>query len=475
MAGSPIPQCRSWLASGMLSGLFLLGSGLASGAECVDTSPADAQQAIEDARRAVLTLEYDATLAKLEQVRKSLPCLTGTLPQDSLALLYFFEGVLKYQKGLKDEAMQPLKDAASVQPLLQEDREYESELRELWASSRDLITRTTGVLMVPNLPKNAVAYVDGRPLQSGSSQANVYPGVHLLQVTGDDGKLHGTLMRVNAGESTLVPAEFLASLTPRGELVLDVKPRWAKIVVRDGEEMVHTQRFSPRRLIVPEVKEGAYIVEVTRPGYYPFSQGKVAVEGRDQTLLKVELERRPSVGLNIRYGIFAISGEHEQLNPVLSFDLVGRNGSGLGLHLEYLHHVTDGIDVPLFTPNPDAAAAGEEETAINFPPEFPNVTTKDLPLMAKTYLGLSKVWRIEGVDVGAGAKAALTFRHFSVQGEVMVSYEPVPWVALTAKASIGPMIHASEYLWDMFKDDELSDYISMAAASSLMGGIKVGF
>lgn len=463
-----------------LAGVSSFHSGTAFASDCVDTSPADAQAAIEDARRAVLTMEYDATLAKLEEVRKSLPCLTGTIPQETLALLYFFQGVLQYNKGDVETAKQSFNDAAAVQPLLQEDREHDSKVRELWATIRDEITKTTGVLVVPNLPKDAIGYVDGRPLQAGSSQATVYPGVHLLQVMGDDRKLHGTLMRVRPGETSLVPAEFLTSLTPRGELVLDIRPRATKVTVRQGNEPVQTIPRSKRRMTLADMKEGAYIVEVSKPGYYPYSQGKVAVEGMDQTILSVSLERRPNVSLNVRSGLFWISAAPTAQNPMLAFELVGRNSAGWALHLEYIHHLLDGVTVPEQTePNPLAPAecdyTNTPATIENFPCTYPLVTTKDLPTSASIYLGFSKQWRVEGVDIGVGPKVALNFDHGNLFGEVTIAYAPIPWVGLSLRAGAGAMMHISPDLWDIIEDDAQSNYIRVGVIGMLNGGIKVGF
>lgn len=463
----------------LVAGMLWLPTEKASAADCVDTSPADAQAAIEDARRAVLTMEYDATLTKLEEVRKSLPCLTGTIPQETLGLLYFFQGVLKFNKGDTEGATQAFQDAAAVQPLLQEDREHDSKVRELWASTRDAITKTTGTLIVPNLPKNSVAYVDGRPLQAGSQQATIYPGVHLLQVMGDDRKLHGTLMRVRAGESSLVPAEFLTSLTPRGELVLDVKPRRSKVVVRQGNQEIQTIAHAKRRTALPDMKEGAYIVEVSRPGYYPFSQGKVAVEGMDQTILNVSLERRPNVSLNVRYGVFWVSAAPTSQNQVLSFEAVGRNSNGWGLHLEYFHHFVDPNAPEPTEANPQAPAdcnyTDNVENIDNFPCTYPVLTTKDLPFSSRIYLGVSKQWRIEGVDVAVGPKLALSFDHANVLAEVTLAYDPVPWVGLNVRAAAGGMMVISPALWDMLEDDSLNQYVRFGAVGTLTGGLKVGF
>ncbi|MFM7203780.1 MAG: hypothetical protein ACKO6N_23610 [Myxococcota bacterium] len=464
---------RSSLPALLTAAALAWHSAPASAAECVDTSPADAQAAIEDARRAVLTLEYDATLAKLDEVRKSLVCLTGTIPQETLALLHFFQGVLSFNEGDAEAAKQAFQDAAAVQPLLQEDREHDSKIRELWAATRDEVTKTTGTLVVPNLPKDAIAYVDGRPLQSGSQQATVYPGLHLLQVMGDDRKLHGTLMRVRPGETSLVPAEFLTSLTPRGELVLDVKPRGTKVVIRQGNQPGQTIKNAKRRTQLADMKEGAYIVEVTKPGYYAFSQGKVAVEGNDQTLLNVSLERRPNVSLNVRGGRFWVSAGVPYDDPVMSFDLVGRNTQGWGLHLEYLYHLVEKAP-DNFEANPDYDPTALD-TIDNFPPEYPVVTTKDLPLPAALYIGVSKQWRVEGVDISVGPKLAFSFDHANAKVDVCVGYEPVPWVGLSLNVSAGAMMHMSDYIWDMLEDDTLGQYVRGGAIGSITGGIKVGF
>ncbi len=481
-------------------GITWMGAGrVAAAPECVETSPADAQAAIEDARRAVITLEYESTLAKLEEVRRSLPCLTGTIPTETIAQLYFYEGLFKLNLGKEEEADQAFYDAAAVMPLLQEEREHATAVRERWAAAREAVTRDTGTLVIPDLPADAIAYVDGRPLQEGSQTATVYPGVHLLQVWGDDKKLHGTLMRVRPGETSLVSAEFLASLTPRGELVLDIQPRGAKVTIRQGSTVVYSLDKARRRTLLSDVKEGAYIVEVEKGGFYPFSQGKVAVEGGDQTLLKVVLQRRPSLSLNLRGGAFWVDAAPSDTDPLGSVELVGRTSSGWGFHLEYFHHIqyneADGGEPPEFSPNEefttnrDYDGDGQSDPCEsddsgcvweNGPPEFPNVTTVGLPLGARMYLGVSRQFRIEGVDVSLGSKLAMSLWRSSLFGEVNLGYDFAQYFGIHLRAGLGGMMHVNEpYLFDNDEpegqDADTTDYVRFGLIGMLNAGIRVGF
>lgn len=466
-------RARYLLWSMMLLGL----SGRAFAGDCVDTSPAVAQAAIEDAKRAVLTLEYAPTIAKLEEVRKSLPCLTGTLPTESLAKLYFYEGLFKLNTGDEEGANQAFQDAAAVLPLLQEDREFETKVREKWAAARDFVTKNTGTLVVPNLPKDAIAYVNGTPLQAGVQSTTVYPGAHLLQVWGDDRKLHGTLMRVRQGETSLVPAEFLTSLTPRGELVLDIQPRGSHVVIRNGNVLVKDIPKAQRRQVLTDVKQGAYIIEVSRPGYYPFSRGKVAVEGSDQTPLVVSLKRRPSISLFLRGGGFWVSGQPSGTEPMASVEVVGRTSEGWGIHLEYVYHI---LDSPLSsmpdseTTNPDHSL-DENGDYVNGPPAFPNVTTKGLPLGAQFYIGVSRQFRIEGVDFAVGPKLAMDLYRGSVLVDFSLGYDFVPWFGVNLRAGVGAMAHMSDYIYDKVEDDPLNQYLRFGMVGHVDAGIRGGF
>lgn len=477
---------RRW--SGPLLGLGLLLSlaapaDVSYAADCVETSPAEAQAAIEDARRAILTLEYAPTLAKLEEVRRSLECLTGTLPTETLAQLYFYQGVMKLYLEDAAGARQALEDAAAVMPLLAEEREHSTQVRELWATARDAVTKSPGTLAVPDLPKEAVAYVDGRPLETGATSVVVYPGVHLLQVWGDDRRLHGTLLRARAGETSMVPAEFLASLTPRGELVFDVSPRGAHAVVRQGKQVQFEYKRLPRRLSVPDVKEGAYVVEIDKPGFYPWSQGKVAVEGGDQTHVDVQLKRRPGLSVHSRAAAFWISGvDSEDIDPVFSLDLTGRLSSGWGFHLEHLYHVQYGDGEPgpaEYVPNPDYQEitndAGEVIGREGGPEELPVATTVGLKFGARTYLGVTRQFRVEVVDVAVGAKVAMNLYRASAFGEVSLAWNPLPWVGVDARAGIGPMIHVHQDVYDKLEEESMADYLRVGLMGMVGGGLRVGF
>ncbi len=445
--------------------------------DCVETSPTEAQKAVEDARRAVLTLEYEATLQKLIEVRKSLPCLTGTIPAETIATLYFYQGLMLMNLG-REGADEAFRDAAAVAPLLQEDREHETRVREAWAAAREEVTRMTGELVVPNLPSDATVYLNGRPTEVGTEPISVYPGVHLLQVTTEDHRLFGTLLRVRAGETTLVPAEFIAALTPRGELILDVLPRRSHIVVRQGKKVAFDIARSARRQLIPDVKEGAYIVEVERPGYYPFSQAKVAVEGDDQTIITVRLERKPSLGLLVRGGVLWVSAKERTMQPTVSFELIARAANHWAFHLEYVHLM--GLDqdpwteAPAYTDNPNF----EEDEHGNWlagPPAFPNATTDELPLGARMYLGTTRQFSVEGVDFAVGPKVAMDLYRASALAEFSLEYDPVPWVGVNFRAGIGAMGHMSEYVRDKMKQDPMSQYLEIGLLGRVSLGIKGGF
>ncbi len=446
-------------------------------ADCVDMSPTDAQKAVEDARRAVLTLEYEATLQKLIEVRKSLPCLTGTIPAETLGTLYFYQGLMLMNLE-SDGADDAFRDAAAVAPLLQEDREHETRVREAWAAARDQVTRMTGELVVPNLPADATVYLNGRPTEVGTEPISVYPGVHLLQIATEDHRLFGTLLRVRPGETTLVPAEFIASLTPRGELILDVLPKRSHVVVRQGREVAFDIARSARRQVTPDVKEGAYIVEVERPGYYPFSQSKVAVEGDDQTVITVRLARRPSIGLLVRGGVLWVSAKQRTLQPTVSFELVARAANHWAFHVEYLHLMgltqDPWVEAPAYTDNEDFLE-DEYGNWLAGPPAFPNATTAELPFGARVYLGTTRQFSVEGVDFAVGPKVALDLYRASAFAEFSLEYDPIPWVGVNLRAGVGAMGHMSDYVRDKMKEDPMSQYLEVGLLGRLSLGIKGGF
>ncbi len=466
----------------------------AAQADCIETAPSVAQAAIEDARRAVITLEYTSTAAKLDEVRRSLPCLTGTLPEKSIAQLYFFDGLLKFNLSNPEGGFQAFKDAAAVMPLLEEEREHNTEIRQKWAEARDDVTRTTGTLTLPNLPKDSVAYVNGRPLPSTELSTKVYPGVHLLQVQGDDRELHGIMMRVQPGETSMVSAEFVASLTPRGELLLDVHPRRSHVVVRQENTVIYDFPKAPRRQLLKDVKEGAYFLEVSRPGYFPFSQAKVAVEGQDQTQMKIQLTRRPSVSLIPRGGSMWLSGTYNQsTNPLASVELIGRTSAGWGVHLEYFHHILSGgpfSEEDTYVENerydgthPDGDEDEDEEDNfddevwVNGPPEFPLVTAEALPLGGRLYLGVSRQFRVEGVDLTLGTKIAMHLHRSSAFMELTVGYDILPWVGLNVRAGLGAMAHIEDrgYIYPIKEEEPLSHFMRFGMLGLLDAGIRMGF
>ena len=490
-------RITGWVSA--ILGSVVLAPGIAAAAdECVPTDPSTAQQAVEDARRAVLTLEFESTINKLEEVRRSLPCLTGPVQSETLALLYFYQGVLYFNLGNTTGAADAFRDAAGVDPLLLEEREHGTQIRELWAASRDDVTKRTTVLVMPNLPSTAIAYVDGKQIDVKLQAVTVYPGVHLVQVVGDDARLKGTLMRTRSSETTLMPAELLAELTPRGEIVLDILPRRSHVVVRQGNFVVYDIPKSERRTTIGDVKQGAYIVEVNRTGFYPGTQAKVAVEGKNLTEVQVNLVRKPSFSINPRYGLFWVSGERQDTDPMFGVEMVGRASNGWGIHVEYVQHIQDDRFGPAAEPddgavyqdpNPDDNqyvctidytvnenfAQEEDGDYLNGPPCYPYVTTVNLPIGARIYLGATKNFRIEGANLAIGPKAAMDIFHGSALMEFSAAWEPFPWIGLNARAGVGVMVHVSDYIYDKMEEDAMSDYIRAGGIGMVNIGGKVGF
>lgn len=446
--------------------------------ECIPTRPAQAEEAIEDARRVVLTLELQATLDKLEAVRSSLECLTGTIPPETLARLHYFAGLCRFLMGDPESAERDFEDAAAIMPLLQDDRESVPDVQTLWARAREKVIRSTGTLTIPNLPQTSVAYVDGRPFSSEDAKMEVYPGAHLVQVWGDDRRLHSRLMRIQKGETTAVPAEFIANLTPRGDMILDIHPARSSVRIRLGDTMVFETARAPQRLKVSDLKQGGYIVEVERAGYYPFARGKVAVEGSDQTLLEVRLQHRPTLSVNLRGGAFWVSSEPPDTAADASIELIGRSSSGWGLHLEYMEHFhPEGAEAAaLYTDNPNYVVnPNPNGTYLDGPPQFANASTKEMRPNAKLYLGVSRAFTFERVWLSVGPKVALDYVRGSIFAELDANYELTPWLGIGLRTGVGGMVHLSAYLEDRTIDEPIRQYLGFGVIGLLSGGVRASF
>lgn len=149
---------------------------------------------LSEAADQLLRVELDAARDALKDARQLLPCLEQVVTRDALRSQFVQEAVALATQG-SAQTDQAFRQLLAVDPRLFLEPEHPPKVRKQFlAMAQQLLKEPPVSLDVSGL--EGQLFLNGQEIQR---QAEVHPGLHLLQMKGPTGKLRSALFTVEAG------------------------------------------------------------------------------------------------------------------------------------------------------------------------------------------------------------------------------------------------------------------------------------
>ena len=170
--------------------------------------------AFAKASEEVQFMDYGAAASSFEQAINTLHCLNEPVSSNKLSELYFLQGIAHLEQNDKPAAWESFRQARLMNPSVEWNEEFAPQGKPTFAAAVAELnaTETESLFLVPP-PTEGQIWLDGQPVPPGTLHMEVHPGVHLVQILGDE--LQTALVTIEAGpDSALilspnVPSDFL--------------------------------------------------------------------------------------------------------------------------------------------------------------------------------------------------------------------------------------------------------------------------
>lgn len=189
------------------------GGATARAADCTPSSLSQVTVLLEQARQKIYLVKYDESLEKLTSAESMLPCLTETIPRESLSHLYLLQGVAAFLKGDESGATESFRKAVAIDRGTRWDEKFGQRPREVFVEAKEAaLMAPKAQVRIPELKSRVLVYFDGEPNASGAS-LQLLPGRHFMQIKADDRIAGNVFVDVAAGREMLapVPPEYVRS------------------------------------------------------------------------------------------------------------------------------------------------------------------------------------------------------------------------------------------------------------------------
>ena len=156
------------------------------------TSAADIESSLAEVEATVGSLEYARALADLDDLRNRLCACTEPLPTYLPSRIAFLQGIARFYTGDEDAARSSFRQAAELTEKLDWDRNFSPDPQQIFLLGLgDAIQSARSHLRLSLDDRPATLYIDGREIDSATTDVELVGARHVLQFDRGDGTLVG--------------------------------------------------------------------------------------------------------------------------------------------------------------------------------------------------------------------------------------------------------------------------------------------
>lgn len=160
---------------------------------------------LDKAQTQLQLVDYSLALSTLEKTELEFPCVSETLPAETLSTYFVQRGLTMFYLNNEDLAKVSFMRALAVNRDLRWNSRWGMKARETFLDAKEaVIGMQTESVRCPILAPGVTGFVNGHELTQGDS-INLWPGQHLLQLRWADGHWEGVMFEVSPGREVPLP------------------------------------------------------------------------------------------------------------------------------------------------------------------------------------------------------------------------------------------------------------------------------